>query len=444
MPGCDGAKVRAMPAADGTILRAWRRSRGWDVPEMARQLRRAARGAGQTVAAHTGLVRMVRAWERDDHQLSERYELLYAMALNIDLARLREWPAELEQERRDLPGDLLSRYDFLRLSTSVVSLLDVMRSYPAPDLAGRVSAAVAGRVRIDGEMADGLTGIVLGYRKIYRSAGAASMLGPVSETLNLLTELAPGAGEYQDLLVSLIGQAGSLAGVILMLDQGDFATAQRYLAIAARAAQQVADNELLAVAFGCRAFHSAYGGNPAGGVAFAAEALGVAARGIHPLSHGWVAAVASEMHATAGDEASCMRALETAETQLSLPSPAQPWKGIGAFSAAKLSAYRGGDLMRLTRYRDARTHLRDALTQLDPVYAKHRCTAYIDLSWAYVLDGKPDEGVRHAMDALDIVASTRHADSIRRVESLHETIRQTGTLSARDLGSKLMQVKAAS
>jgi hypothetical protein len=55
-------------------LRDWRRSRGWDVPELARQLRRAA---GEPIAAHYGLVRMIRGWERGDHRLSERYELLY-------------------------------------------------------------------------------------------------------------------------------------------------------------------------------------------------------------------------------------------------------------------------------------------------------------------------------------------------------------------------------
>ena len=35
-----------MPGFDGAMLRAWRRSRGWDVPELARQLRVAADKAG--------------------------------------------------------------------------------------------------------------------------------------------------------------------------------------------------------------------------------------------------------------------------------------------------------------------------------------------------------------------------------------------------------------
>ena len=63
-----------MTVDNGGGLREWRSSRGWDVPELARRLRRAA---DEPVAAHDGLVRMVRAWERGDHHPSERYELLY-------------------------------------------------------------------------------------------------------------------------------------------------------------------------------------------------------------------------------------------------------------------------------------------------------------------------------------------------------------------------------
>ena len=63
-----------MTGISGSDLRDWRRSRGWDVPELARQLRRAA---SDPIAAHDALVRMIRAWERGDHRPSERYELLY-------------------------------------------------------------------------------------------------------------------------------------------------------------------------------------------------------------------------------------------------------------------------------------------------------------------------------------------------------------------------------
>lgn len=93
---CDGdAKVSAMPGIDGGTLRAWRRTRGWDVPELARRLCRAAR---EPIAAHEGLVRMIRGWERGNHELSERYELLYSAALEIAPERLRRGPDEPETQ----------------------------------------------------------------------------------------------------------------------------------------------------------------------------------------------------------------------------------------------------------------------------------------------------------------------------------------------------------
>jgi hypothetical protein len=65
---------------DGGVLRAWRRSRGWDVPEMARRLRRAATDGH--VPTHDSLVAMVYRWERTRLTV-ERYQLLYARALGI-------------------------------------------------------------------------------------------------------------------------------------------------------------------------------------------------------------------------------------------------------------------------------------------------------------------------------------------------------------------------
>jgi len=58
-------------------LRRWRESKGWDVPRMARELRKAARDTGEEVAAHHGLVKMIPQWERGSRAPRERYRLLY-------------------------------------------------------------------------------------------------------------------------------------------------------------------------------------------------------------------------------------------------------------------------------------------------------------------------------------------------------------------------------
>ncbi len=72
--------------------------------------------------------------------------------------------------------------------------------------------------------------------------------------------------------------------------------------------------------------------------------------------------------------------------------------------------------MRLGRYPQAQAELHAVLAQLDLAFAKHRGTARIDLATAYLQVDEVDEDVDHAVNALDIVAVTRHAERLRRVE----------------------------
>jgi transcriptional regulator with XRE-family HTH domain len=69
--------MRALTDVTSEALRRWRQSQGWDVPRMARELRKAARDSGEDVAAHHGLVKMIPQWERGDRAPRERYRLLY-------------------------------------------------------------------------------------------------------------------------------------------------------------------------------------------------------------------------------------------------------------------------------------------------------------------------------------------------------------------------------
>ena len=162
-----------MPHTDGPVLRAWRRARGWDVPEMARKLRGAARELRQPAAEQGGLVRMVYSWERGDHDVSERYALLYAKALGVSPDDLARGPAKLGVSSllpvagREDGDDPVKRREFVLLAASAMSLLDVMRNY-SPDLPERAASGT----RVDSETAAGLENVMLGYRQIYQSAGS--------------------------------------------------------------------------------------------------------------------------------------------------------------------------------------------------------------------------------------------------------------------------------
>jgi transcriptional regulator with XRE-family HTH domain len=106
--------MRALTDVTSETLRRWRESQGWDVPRMARELRKAARDSGEDVAAHHGLVKMIPQWERGARAPRERYRLLYlkvfgdvlgdlsrGMAVGVNFAmRL----AEVRSRAASLPG----------------------------------------------------------------------------------------------------------------------------------------------------------------------------------------------------------------------------------------------------------------------------------------------------------------------------------------------------
>ncbi len=77
-----------MKDVTGEALRWWRESQGWDVPRMARELRKAAKDCGEDVAAHHGLVKMIPQWERGSRVPRERYRLLYLKIFHGDPAEL--------------------------------------------------------------------------------------------------------------------------------------------------------------------------------------------------------------------------------------------------------------------------------------------------------------------------------------------------------------------
>jgi hypothetical protein len=72
-----------MPNLYGEWLRKQRQARGWNVPEMCRQLRQAARPAGDKLPSNQCLNTMVRRWENDVGGVSERYRLHYCRAFNL-------------------------------------------------------------------------------------------------------------------------------------------------------------------------------------------------------------------------------------------------------------------------------------------------------------------------------------------------------------------------
>jgi transcriptional regulator with XRE-family HTH domain len=121
--------MRALTDVTSETLRRWRQSQGWDVPRMARELRKAARDSGEDVAAHHGLVKMIPQWERGNRAPRERYRLLYLKIFE------------------DMLGGLPHGTDAVNLALRVAEIRSRAASLPGPGQIGALEAAALGRPR---------------------------------------------------------------------------------------------------------------------------------------------------------------------------------------------------------------------------------------------------------------------------------------------------------
>jgi transcriptional regulator with XRE-family HTH domain len=123
-----------MSRALGAWLRQERQARGWDVPEMAHRLRRAATSIDGTLPSKDILIAQVRRWERGRVGVSERYKLLYCKAFEITPAEffgpaiacaLVPAPRRQHADPRIDPAyaETVRRSEFLKLTSATLASL---------------------------------------------------------------------------------------------------------------------------------------------------------------------------------------------------------------------------------------------------------------------------------------------------------------------------------
>ena len=215
-----------------------------------------------------------------------------------------------------------------------------------------------------------------------------------------------------------------LAATLRFIDLYDFELGQSNLELAMTAAQEAEAAELGAFVLGCMGFHARYSGKLKEAVDLIEQARRTAARVASPLTRGWLAAVASEVHAVAGDAAASLGALDQASQALDQADEDDEasWIGIGTFNWAKLEAYHGVCYLQLGRPADAIPALTKALDRLDPALKKHRCTALADLATGLIQLREVEEGCERASQSLTLAAELRHGVSIDRIRKLERQL----------------------
>ncbi|RLU86240.1 hypothetical protein CTZ27_25000 [Streptomyces griseocarneus] len=316
-------------------------------------------------------------------------------------------------------------------------------------LAGMLAAVEPGRIAyaaqhhvVDAATVKQTGTVCAAYRRGYQQMPADALLTAARAHFQLIASLQPQhqTEKIRVELLSQMGQMAALAGAVAFLDLGTRADGKAYTATGLQIAKTCGDRELSALLWAGRAFQTAYEGDRDGGMDCALVAVDHATEGSMRL-RAWCAAVASEMHATAGDERSCRAFLDDARGFLDRPLDDAQWQGIGWFDPAKLDAYEGGDLVRLGKHEKALARLDAALAGLDPSMRRHRATAHADRADAHTAAGNPDAAITDAHASLNLLEEVHHDETLRRITAVHARLRPLRIPAMRALTEHLTDVR---
>ncbi|MGH3392058.1 MAG: hypothetical protein ACRDOO_24555 [Actinomadura sp.] len=218
-------------ARTGVRLRAARRAARLSVDALAEALRHAApEPERRRLPKLADIRRMIRGWEAGEHLPSERYQLLYAAALNLTQAALFGPEAEPQATLWSPGGGL------------------VLPDAATADEAERLLLVERSPARLDAEVVEVLSATLASQRRIEDLVGPQAVIGPAIGNLQLILRLLKETrGPLTDRLTATASEASQFAGW-LHTAIGAIDTAGPLFDQALRLGLQADDNNLAATA----------------------------------------------------------------------------------------------------------------------------------------------------------------------------------------------------
>jgi transcriptional regulator with XRE-family HTH domain len=393
---CSMADVRRVWA---DRIRTERKARGWDKPEMARQLARAAGPQRASLPDHDSLLAYVKRWERGTVGISERYQMLYARAFGVDETEL------FAQETRVVPV-----LDAAGGTEEEIEALELVRRTVASDVGAET-------LRLLEQAVDDLA-------IAYPRTPPAELLERVRRHLAYVAQLLDARktlAEHWRLLV--VGGWLSLLGATCHIDLRQQSAAMAWLRTAASLAEDAEHPEIAAWCLETQAWQAVTDGDYRQAVTLAQGAQAVAPDG----SSAYIQAQAQEGRAWArlGAARETHRQLDVvAALTTNMPSPERPEHHY-RYDQAKADAYTATTLAWLGDPA-AEPYARQVLARLQaPADGRLRprrvASARLDLSLALVAAGRLDEAAHETLTAVTsgvLVPSNywRAAEVIKAIE----------------------------
>ena len=261
---------------------------------------------------------MVGKWERGEKRPSKLYRRLLCLLYKATEEELGlRGPIRTGAAGASFLTDV-NRRDFLRHSAlagaAVLTFPEWLSRVGGVEADDRLAWALERPSRVDLTTVSDMEAITAAHRRSYRQLSVHALLPQTESQFQAVAELLqrPQPLELRQRLVATAGEIAMLAGTLRFIDLYDFELGHSHLELAMTAAREAEARELGAFVLGCMGFHARYSGRHKEAVDLIEQARNVAARVASPLTRGWLAAVASEVHAVAGDAKASLGALEHA------------------------------------------------------------------------------------------------------------------------------------
>lgn len=399
-----------MTEISGGVLREWRRAHGWDVPEMARQLRRAA--ARESLPIHDALVRMIRRWEREGLR-TERYELLYRKAL-ATATHGTEPPATAEP---------------LDSATQPWELADTLtRSSLSPTAIGFMEEAVTS----------------LAAR--YPFTPPAELIPSVQSMVRAVND-ALGRSQPLSTRARCVRLAGVLCGVAGQLadDTGRPDQSAAWFSAAGVAAGETGDRDMAAWTLALRSIGCHFRGEYAESAMMLDRASADGSSSM-PRRRAWLAALSARAQAavaslrgiSGNSRGEVMRAVDGARDWL---EAAGPPTGTDFFDAPRLAGIAGTALLLLGDAEDAKAQIGEALVGRAAGDVKGRALLTLDLAECMAACREPEEAAALAVRAVSMTGTGIVLPVVARATAVHRVLQPwSGTRAVAELGGCLADI----
>jgi tetratricopeptide (TPR) repeat protein len=425
-------KVRNMPGTEGRTLREWRRARGWDVPQLARQLRHAST---EPVAAHDGLVRMIRSWERGTHALSERYELLYRSLGFEGLAAVPAVPSAVSPAGPETiavccktPDGRITFVDVpVRRLTGADSPVALAAAGTLSSPLSRAPARPRPRQDPDARPAERFLLARQALRDNDNLFGPHEVLPLAVRQLAIMRDLSrslPGGGRRELLRPQV--QFADLLGWLYQ-DCREFTTAAHWLDRALEWAHMMDDQACVAFILARKSQLACDMGEPGAAIAAAEAALRITSADLIGAA---AATYAAHGHALAGDAAASGRLYERARTVLAGADGADPTPWVTFLDNAYIDVYEAGSLAVLGEHDAAASGFAAAIAGLRPAFHRDRGVYLAREARSRAGAGEHEHAAELALEALAIGAETQSARIFAELDDVRDATAPAASTAA--------------